>query len=139
MHLAGPERRLLPSYSFDVASLPTTLIGSGVPRPWCGCAPRPSPDPPGSSWWDLLERRSAVGFCSYTFPSCLPSPDHLTVLARPVVVGLLSALSHIPVVRLPPASPDCCDSPAAVLSHHRTVSWRLVALEVGHPEPVWRW
>jgi hypothetical protein len=66
--------------AFDVASLPTTLIGSG-------CAPRPSPDPPGSSWWYSLERRSAVGFYSYTFPSCLPDPDHLTVLARPVVVG----------------------------------------------------
>jgi hypothetical protein len=53
----------------------------------CGCAPLPSPDPPGSSWWNLLERRSAVGFFPCTFPSRLPDPDHLTVLARSVVVG----------------------------------------------------
>jgi Recombinase/Recombinase zinc beta ribbon domain/Resolvase, N terminal domain len=34
--------------------------GPGVPRP-SGCAPQPSPDPSGSSWWFALERRYAAG------------------------------------------------------------------------------
>jgi len=43
---------------------------------------------------------------------CLPDPGRLAVPTRPVVVG--AALTHACVsrLRLPPASPDCCDSPA---------------------------
>ena len=33
---------------------PTTLFDRRVPRPPGGCAPLPSPDPSGSSWWSLL-------------------------------------------------------------------------------------
>jgi hypothetical protein len=45
-----------------MASRPATVTALGVPRPTSdGCAPLPSPDPPGSSWWCLLERRSDAG------------------------------------------------------------------------------
>lgn len=54
----------------------------------------------------------------------------------PSLSGLLSALPPASEVRLPPASPDRCDGPAAVPLHHRTVSWRLVAHEVEHPDRV---
>ena len=81
----------------------------------------------------------------YTFPSCLPDPDHLAVLARPVVVRAASTLTPVPEIRLPSASPARCDEPTAVSFHHRTVQERLVALDaamksyaVGQPGRKWR-
>ena len=77
-------------------------------------------------------------FLSYTFPSCLPDPRHLAVPARPVVVG---AACH-PPRRLPdqaaPSFTGCCDSPAAKVSHLRSVQQRLVALDVRDPQHVRR-
>jgi hypothetical protein len=64
----------------------------------------------------------------------LPDPDHLAVLARPVVVRAASALLRIPGIKLPSASPARCDGPAAVSFHHRSVQERLVALGVGDPQ-----
>src|SRR3989475_1284649 len=72
-------------------------------------------------------------FLSYTFPSCLPDPDHLAVLTRPVVVRAAPALPCASRVRLPSASPACCDRPAAESFHLRPDAWRLVA-HVG-PDP----
>ena len=43
-------------------------------------------------------------FLAYTFPSRLPDPRHLTVLARPVVVRAASTLADVPRVGLPSAS-----------------------------------
>ena len=65
--------------------------------------------------------------CTYTFPSRLPDPDRLAVPTRPDVVGAAPALPRASEVRLPPASPGCCDSPAEELLHLLSVSWRLVA------------
>jgi hypothetical protein len=76
-----------PTYAadFGVASLPATLTGAGVPRSR-GYALQPSPDPSGSSWWIVLRGFDTPVRCRYTFPSRLPNPNHLTVLARPGVV-----------------------------------------------------
>ena len=56
--------------------------------------------------------RSLVHF-RYAAPSCLPRPSDPMVLARPGVVGAAPALTRSSGLRLPPASPGCCDSPAA--------------------------
>src|SRR4051794_30778214 len=74
---------------------------------------------------------------TYAFPSGLPDPDHLAVLARPVVVRAASALVRIPGVKLPSASPARCDGPVAVSFHHRSVRERLVALDVSDPQLIW--
>jgi hypothetical protein len=47
--------------------------------------------------------------------------------------GCFRPASPSPLVRLPPASTVRCDERQAVSSHHRTVSWRLMALEAAHP------
>src|SRR5712691_9987831 len=56
--------------------------------------------------------------------------------SRPVpsLAGLLPTLTGASRIRLPPASPGCCDSPAAGLSHLRKVSRCLVAHHVEMPE-----
>ena len=41
--------------------------------------------------------------------------------------GLLATLPGVSRVRLPPASPHCCDSTAAVVSHPRSNTQRLMA------------
>jgi hypothetical protein len=48
--------------------------------------------------------------------------------------GLLSTLTTVPWIRLPSASPTRCDGLAAVSFHHRTVTQRLVALDVSQPQ-----
>jgi len=63
------------------------------------------------------------------------APFHLACRARavwqyqlvPSLSGLLATLPCASRVRLPSASPTCCDRPEAVSFHHRTVTWRLVA------------
>src|SRR3954454_222735 len=83
-----------------------------------------------------LLRAFSRWFLTYAFPSRLPDPGHLAVLARPVVVRAASALLRIPRDELPSAAPARCDGPAAVSSHHRSVQERLVALDVGNPQLV---
>ena len=99
--------------SFTVASRPATSPGQEVLRPVgpVGCALLPSPDLSGSNWWFLLEGLSDAGrwfagssVLAYTFPSRLPDPHHLTVLARPVVVRAASRFPGVPGLRLPSAS-----------------------------------
>lgn len=53
----------------------------------------------------------------------------------PSLSGLLSALTGISRLELPPASPCCCDSTAAESSHLRSIPQRLVAHEVADPDP----
>jgi hypothetical protein len=50
--------------------------------------------------------------------------------------GLLSALTPVPEIGLPSASSTCCDRPMAVSFHHRTLPWRLVALNISSPDLV---
>jgi hypothetical protein len=62
---------------------PTVVIGSEVAHPrvrWTRTAP--SPDPSGSSWWDILGGFTHR-FLAYSFSSCSPGRRHLTVLATP--------------------------------------------------------
>src|SRR5215208_4320477 len=66
---------------------------------------------------------------AYTFPSCLPDPGHLAVLACPVVVGAAPTLPGASRVGLPPASAACCDRPPAESFHLRPDTWNLVAHE----------
>jgi len=77
----------------------------------------------------------------------LVSHVHLSVLlagpdrsdgaaAVPALSGLLSTLPGVSRVRLPSVSPARCDGPEEKVSHLLSVQERLVALEVGHPEPV---
>lgn len=72
----------------------------------------------------------------YTFPSRLPDPFHLTVLEHSGVVRAASTLPRVSGIGLPSASPACCDRLAAVSFHHRTISKRLVALDVPGPHLV---
>ena len=64
---------------------------------------------------------------SYTSPSRLLGPSRLAVPARPVVVEAAPTQPCASRIRLPPASPGCCDSPEAEPFHLRSDSWRLVA------------
>jgi hypothetical protein len=76
-----------------------------------------------------------IAFGGSTTGSCTRTPLRLACRARavwryrpvPSLSGLLPALPGVSQVRLPPASPGCCDSPTAEPFHLRPVSWRLVA------------
>lgn len=84
-----------------------------------------------------LDRAFRRWYLAHTFPSRLPDPRHLTVLACPVVVRAASTFPDVPRVRLSSASATaCCDRPTAVVSHHHKVQERLAALDVRHPQPV---
>jgi hypothetical protein len=85
------------------------------------------PDPPGSSRRSCFRGFHHWFLHSYASPSRLPGPSRLAVPTRPVVVGAAPTLPGVSQVRLPPASPGCCDSPTAEPFHLHPVSWRLVA------------
>ena len=74
--------------------------------------------------------------CRYTFPSCLSDPDHLAVLARHGFVRAAFTLTPSRRSGCPQLQPARCDGLNAVSFHHRTVGERLVALDVGEPQPV---
>ncbi len=61
-----PDRRHHPVQKFPD---PTTAGPSS-----CGCAVQPSPHPPGSSWWQSLEGRSAAGSLSLRLSVLLAGP-----------------------------------------------------------------
>ena len=94
---------------------------TGVPparpaRQGTGCAPHPSPHPPGSSWF-CMKRRNSTGSSRI--------PSRLAHRARPVrqyqadttLFRAAPALPADPRIRLPSASPRCCDSRATEVSH----------------------
>jgi hypothetical protein len=114
------------------------------PSPWpphrplqtgCGVARRhrggrallTGPHPPGSGPARRL-RSLTRWFLAYTFSSCLPDPDRLAVPARPGVARAAPTLACVSTLRLPSASPACCDRPAAGPFHPRpgrgSASWR---------------
>ncbi len=101
-----------------------------------GCAPQPSPYPPGWSWWFSLEGLSSAG--SSRTPSCVACRTRTIwqCWCVPALSGLLSALTPVPEIGLPSASSTCCDRPMAVSFHHRTLPWRLVALNISSPDLV---
>ena len=104
-----------------------------LPATISGHAPRPSPDPSGSSWWAHL-RGFKRWFLTYTFPSSLagPRPSDGAGPSR----RCRGCCPPSPPSRgsgCPQLQPACCDRPMVVPFHHHTVQWRLVALEVAHP------
>src|SRR5687768_10668057 len=52
---------------------------------------------------------------------------YLAVLHRPGVVRAAPTRRTVPFIRLPSASPSCCDKLAAVAFHHHTIRKRLMA------------
>jgi hypothetical protein len=78
---------------------------------------------------------------SCTFPSCLPDPGRLAVTTRPVVVRAAPTFPCASRVRLPSASPPCCDRQVVGSFHPHRVSQRLtahsmVAAEYGTPPEI---
>jgi hypothetical protein len=91
-----------------------------------GCAPLPSPDPPGSSW-SSDEEALRHRFLTYTVPSCSPGPTHPVVLSRPDFVAAAPTLPGVSRIRLPPASPARYDGPVTESFHLHSEQQRLVA------------
>jgi hypothetical protein len=90
----------------------------------------PSPDPPGSSWWDTLGGFTHR-FLAYSFSSCSPGPPPSDGAGHaPALSGPLATLPGTSRIGLPPASPACCDRPAVVVSHPHSNNQRLTA----HPD-----
>ena len=126
--------------AFTVASPPATSPGPGVPRRRRRRV-RAATQP-------ISARFRAGGFVLRGVQPLVPhvylsvslaDPPHLAVLARPVVVeGCCPPTPTSRRIGLPSASTACCDRPAAVSFHHRTVRERLVALDVRDPQPVRR-
>jgi len=56
-------------------------------------------------------------FLTYSLPPRSPDPPHLAVLTRPGFVGAAPALPGTTRLRLPPATPPCCDRTEAKVSH----------------------
>ena len=101
----------------------------------CQCAPPPSPDPSGSSWWVLEGRLTLVPCVHLPVPLAGPGPSDGAGLSR-LCQGCLSPSPASPGVRLPSATSARCDGLKAVAFHHHTVKQRLVALEIGNPQAI---
>ena len=82
-------------------------------------APHPGPDPP--DWSRFLITRRHRWFLACTFSSHSPGPHHLAVLARPDFVRAAPTLPAASRIRLPSASPACCDRPTTKVSHLHSV------------------
>ena len=83
-----------------------------------------------------LERRSDAGFSRPPSRHACRTRTVWQFRCVPSLSGLLSTLTGVLRIRLPPASPGCCDSPAEKVLHLLSVRPRLVALQVSHPQPV---
>ena len=106
---------------FPLASSPATTnrLRSRSPPPRRACtADRPTSARFGAGT-SLTERQR--WFLAYTFSSCLPDPARLAVPTRPGVVRAAPTLACVSTLRLPSASPACCDRPAAGPFHPRPV------------------
>ena len=81
-----------------------------------------------------LEGRSAAGSSRTPFRLACRTRAIWQCWPVPSLSGLLPPSPASPGIRLPSASPACCDRPAAVSFHHRTVKQRLVAHDVVAPD-----
>jgi len=97
----------------------TKAIASAEPAPYILQTPRPSPVLDGF--------KARIEELILESESCLPDPDHLTVLVRSVVVRAAYSLPLVPGFGLPSASLARCDGPEVMVSHHHMVNERLVA------------
>jgi hypothetical protein len=82
--------------------------GSSLPRSRAAGARRIQPR---STRFELAPHQGDVTrrFLAYSSPSRSPDPNHLAVLARPGFVRAAPTLPGTTRLRLPPASPPCCD------------------------------
>ena len=90
-------------------------------------APLPSPYPPGL---ELVPCLSGLNhWFTFVTPFCLACRARTVWQCRPVpaLSGLLAVLPSASSVRLPSASPDCCDSPEGWVSHPPPVTRHLMA------------
>jgi hypothetical protein len=128
---ASPRLRRRPS---PWPPAPAVVTSSGVAHPCVRQArTAPSPDPPGSSWWDILGGFTHR-FLAYSFSSCSPDPPPSDGAGHaPALSGPLATLPGTSRIGLPPASPACCDRPAVVVSHPHSNNQRLTA----HVESAW--
>jgi hypothetical protein len=108
--------------------------GSSLPRSRAAGARRIQPR---STRFELAPHQGDVTrrFLAYSSPSRSPDPNHLAVLARPGFVRAAPTLPGTTRLRLPPASPPCCDrisgegfspplEPQRLTAHARTASHR---------------
>ena len=124
------------------AVYPRSLPGSSCPPPRefpalniRAGARRPQPI---STRFELVPHQGGVTrrFLAYSSPSRSPNPNHLAVLARPGFVRAAPALPGTTRIRLPPASPPCCDRTEAKVSHlhsnnsARCAGWRSLAAQL---------
>jgi len=87
----------------------------------------PSPDPSGSSWWDVLGGFTHR-FLTYTSPTRSPDPQPSDGAGHaPALSGPLATLPGTSPVRLPPASTPCHDRTQAKDSHPHSINQRLTA------------
>jgi hypothetical protein len=97
------------------AAFPRSLPGSSCPPPREFPATTRAAGTrriqPRSTRFELAPHQGDVTrrFLTYSSPSRLPDPDHLAVLARPGFVRAAPTLPDTTRVRLPSASPPCCD------------------------------
>ena len=126
-----------------VVTSPEVAHPDGFPRRRARTAP--SPDPSGSSWWDILGGFTHR-FLAYSFSSCSPDPPPSDGAGHaPALSGPLATLTGTSRIGLPPASPACCDRPAVVVSHPHSNNVRstrsalpalpLVGFSGSPPEP----
>ena len=66
-------------------------------------------------------------FLAYSSPSRSPNPHHLAVLTRPGFDRAAPTRPGTSRIRLPPATPTCCDRTAAKVSHLHSNHQRLTA------------
>jgi hypothetical protein len=99
--------------AFLAASWATQLLAVGVASRMTtgGRALLPGPDPPRFEPVRGLREVQPLVHLRYASLSCSPDPSHLAVLARPGFDGAAPTRPCVSRVRLPPASPNCCDSP----------------------------
>jgi hypothetical protein len=115
--------------TFAAASPPETSSGFGVAHTIAGvrCSPahihQVGAGTPLTELWHWFTRVA---------PSRLACRTLAVWQYRPVpaLSGLLSTLTRIPGIRLPSASPACCDTPAMGSFHLHSVTRRLVARQV---------
>lgn len=118
-----PGSNRIPPEEFPVAS----LAAAGAHR----ARPRSTRFEPVRTLKDVKRR-----FLAYSFPPRSPGPHHLVVLARPGFVRAAPALPGTTRIRLPSASPPCCDRTEAKVSHLHSKPQRLVAQPIKFEEPL---
>ncbi len=116
-------------HAFDVASRPARITDQGVtPDNMSGvCAAIPAHIPQVGAGAIASEAFRHAGSSRTPFRLARRTRTVWECRSVPPLSRLLSALPCTSRIRLPSASPACCDRPAVESFHPHLVSWRLVA------------